>query len=431
MNIKRFYRLPILAILIITSAFFNLNCSEKENILIKEQTHDSKAINKEPISNYSNKNGVPDSTNNLEKTDLVFIGTYTSGSSTGIYVYKMDTSTGSLSYVCTSPKTIDPSYLAIHSNKKWIYAVNESSGTVTAFSFDSAQNKIASINSVSSQGSGPCFVSIDNTGKFILVANYNSGSVAVCPIKANGSLGAATSADQHTGSGPVAGRQDGPHAHMIIQGTNNFVYNTDLGIDKILVYSLDTTNGHITSTGHDVSSVAGAGPRHIAFHPSQPWAYVVCELNGTIEAFNINNSTSAITRFQNISTISDNDSSSAASADIHITPDGKYLYASNRGPNNIAMYSINQSTGELNNIGYQSVGGTTPRNFVIDPSGKFLLVACQDNSRIITFKINSANGLLISTGLQITVPNPVCLKFIEVLKEKINTDIPVIHFKNK
>jgi 6-phosphogluconolactonase len=400
--------------------FSNLNCSEKENIVTKKQVRNGKGIIKDTsllVSHTNNSNQSPAET---EKTELVFIGSY--GNPAPVYVYKMDTATGALSYICSSPGTIDPSYLAIHPNKKWFYSVNESANTLSAFSFDSVQNTITFINSKSSQGNGPCYVSIDNTGKYVMTANYNSGSIAVCPISADGSLGNATSTDQHAGTGP--------HAHMIIQASNNFVYNTDLGLDKIFIYSLDTTNGHLSSIGNDASTISGAGPRHIAFHPSQPWAYVVCELKGKIEAYRVNNSTSALTVFQIISTLPDSTKTDASAADIHITPDGKYLYASNRNTyNNIAMYSINQGTGILTLIGHKAAGGSTPRNFVIDPSGKFLLVACQGGNKVITFKINYADGTLVSTGNQLSVISPVCLKFLEVNKEKNNTGIHTIHFK--
>ena len=429
MTNKKISKLFLTLLFVCINIFFTLNCSEKENEIVKKQTNISKYPDKDTIAANNQTNYSNNHYSNLEKTELVFIGTYTSGSSKGIYIYKMDTSTGTLSYVTVSPTTSNPSYLAIHPNKKWIYSVNEnSSGTVSAFDFDSIHNEITFKNSVSSQGSAPCYVSIDNTGKYILVANYNSGNVTVCPINNDGSLGTYTSADQHTGSGPVAGRQAGPHAHMIMQASNNFVYNTDLGVDKIYIYLLDTTNGHITSTGHDSSALAGAGPRHIAFHPNMQWAYVVCELNGTVEAFTINNSTSALTRFQSVSTLPSGVTAAAASADIHITADGKYLYASNRGSNNnIAMYSINQSTGVLSLLGHTAVGGATPRNFAIDPNGKFLLVACQDGNKINTFKINS-DGTLTNTGIQTTLSSPVCLKFLEIYKEKINTEIRTIHF---
>jgi 6-phosphogluconolactonase len=416
-------RIQLLAwIIFITSLFFSMNCLEKDKIITKDNTYNSNVS-----MTYTTKTDTSKIVNapvETEKCDLLFIGTYTQL----IYVYKMDTLTGALSQVCTSPQTSNPSYLAIHFNKKWLYAVNEYSGTISSFSFDSVQNQITFINSMSSQGDDPCYVSIDKTGRYVMTANYNSGSVAVLPIGNNGALGQATSVDQHSGSGPVAGRQDGPHAHMIIQADNHFVYNTDLGIDKILIYTLDTINGKIQDIGKDASAISGAGPRHIAFHPTKPWMYVVCELNGTVEAFTVDNSSGALTRFQTISTLSAGDTSAAASADIHITPDGKYLYASNRGEiNNIAIYAISQDSGKLSLLGHQSTLGRTPRSFVIDPTGTFLLVANQDDNNIVTFKINSSNGLLIETGIQTSVPSPVCLKFLEVHEKKVSTGIRNIH----
>jgi 6-phosphogluconolactonase len=256
-------------------------------------------------------------------------------------------------------------------------------------------------------------VSIDQSGRFVMAANYNNGSIALLPIEQNGSLGNAIFTDQHQGHGPVPDRQNGPHAHMITQSANSFVYYTDLGLDQIFIYSLNSSKGTLQPTNSNVHTGPGTGPRHLAFHPVQPWAYVVGELNGTIECFSVNNSTGALTRFQVISTLPSGETKPAASADIHVTPDGKYLYASNRGDiNNIAIYVIDQDTGTLRLLGHQSTKGRTPRNFAIDPSGKFLLVANQDSNNVVTFKIDPANGKLIDTGEKASIPNPVCLKFL-------------------
>lgn len=336
----------------------------------------------------------------LEKPDLLFVGTYTKGPSLGIYLFKMDTATGSLTQVSTSPsgKANNPSFLAIHPNKKWIYAVCEQSpGSVSAFSFDSATKQMTFLNSVSSHGDLPCHVSVDNSGRYAMAANWGNGSVAVLPINSDGSLKQASSFDQHPGSA---------RAHMIFQAGNGYVYNTDMGLDKIYIYNLDTASGVISNAGRDASVDGGSGPRHMDFHPTQPWVYVVCELGGAVKAFSVNNSTGGMTLFQSIST------GGASCADIHISPDGKFLYASNRGGNNnIAMYSIDQTNGKLALLGHQATLGNTPRNFVIDPTGTFLLVANQDGNSVVTFKINPATGLLISTGIQTSVPSPVCLKF--------------------
>jgi 6-phosphogluconolactonase len=254
-------------------------------------------------------------------------------------------------------------------------------------------------------------VSIDHTGQFAMLANYVSGNVAAYPIRKDGSLNEASAVHQHTGKGTTA-RQEGPHAHMIIPGLSNYIYSTDLGTDRIMLYTLDS-DGKFTLK-KEIETQVGAGPRHLAFHSNQKWAYVVNELNGTIEAFHLNKTTGDLSRFQTVSTLPEGQTVFAGSADIHITPSGKYLYASNRADvNNIAMYSINQENGMLKIIGHQSVLGKAPRNFVIDPTGKFLLVANQDSNSVITFQIDSETGKLIETGLQTEIPTPVCLKFLE------------------
>jgi 6-phosphogluconolactonase len=369
----------------------------------------------------------------VSKPNYLFVGTYTSGSSLGIYLFKMDTVTGALTQVATSPtgKAPNPSYLVIHPNKKWIYAVCEQApGSVNAFSYDSSKKQMTFLNSVQSKGDAPCYVSVDNAGKNVLVSNYGTGTVAVLPINADGSLAAASSTDQHSGTGPVSGWQGGPHAHSILQAANGFVYGADLGVDKVFIYKLDAAAGKLTSAGVDAATGSGAGPRHLAFHPTQPWLYVACQLSDKVEAYTVNNTTGALTKFQTVSSLPTGTTGATGVADIHGTPDGKFLYVSNRESfNNIAIYSINQTNGNLTFLGVQAAGGNNPRNFVIDPTGTFLFVASQDGSKIISFKINATTGLLTATGLTTTVPNPVCLKFLPaddaspVIKKNLSASI--------
>lgn len=357
-----------------------------------------------------------------KKPALLFVGTYTDGKSQGIYLYQMDRTTGALSYVSVSPKTANPSYLVIHPNHKWLYAVNELGGSndkylgaVSAFRIDLAKKQLEFVNTVPSHGNYPCHISIDASGRYVFVANYGSGNIAMYPINKDGSLADASFTDQHRGKGPNANRQEGPHAHMIMQGFDpRFVYNTDLGMDKILVYKLDDVNAKLLPTDMDASAEPGSGPRHIAFHPNREWAYVVNELKGTIEVFSVDKLTGALTRFQDISTLAEGETREPGSADVHITPNGKYLYATNRGEiSNIAMFAIDQESGKLRLLGHQSVKGKTPRNFVIDSSGTFVLVANQNSSNVVTFRIDQATGILKETGIETEIPNPVCLKFLE------------------
>jgi 6-phosphogluconolactonase len=353
---------------------------------------------------------------------LLFVGTYTdNGKSQGIYLYQMDKTTGALSFTGISAKTTDPSYLVIHPNHKWLYAVNELGssngkflGEVSAFRIDLDKKQLVFLNTVSSHGSYPCHISVDHSGKFVMTANYGNGTVAVFPIQKDGSLAEASFVDQHQGKGPNAKRQEGPHAHMIMQGFDNrFVYSNDLGIDKILIYNIDTIHGKLTSAG-EVSTLPGAGPRHLIFHQNRKWAYVVNELKGTVEAFDVNKQTGALNRFQSISTLPEGETREPGAAAIHITPNGKFLYATNRAEiNNIAMFAIDQESGRLRLLGHQSVKGKTPRNFVIDPSGTFVLVANQNSDNVVTFRIDPVTGLLKDTGIETAIPSPVCLKFLE------------------
>lgn len=348
----------------------------------------------------------------------VYIGTYTKkephvqGKAEGIYIYEMNRATGTLTYVATSPPTVNPSYVAVHPNGKWLYAVNETEdGKVSSFRIDHEKKQMELLNEVPSQGSAPCYVSIDKSGKFVMTANYSSGTVALYPINDDGSLKEASSVDNHVGSGPDP-RQKEPHAHMIIPGnTAPSIYAVDLGTDQIITYKLDTEKS-ILAKSSVFQTKPGAGPRHLVFHANNKWAYVVNELNGTIEACNVDEKTGVLTRFQDISTLPAGETRKAACADIHIAPSGKYLYASNRGDiNNIAIYSIADANGKLKLLGHQAVKGRTPRSFAIDPTGTFLLVANQDSDNVVTFKIDSTTGKLKDTGIEAKIPTPVCVKF--------------------
>lgn len=365
----------------------------------------------------------PDTNDNIPDTTLkpiikhdplyLFVGTYTGSGSKGIYFYEMDSMTGKLSYK-SAIMTVNPSFLTIHPNRKWLYSVGETgAGTISAFAIDTATEKLTLLNTVSAVGDAPCFVSTDKTGKYVLIANYSSGNVSVFPISGNGSLNQSSDVVQHTGNSIDALRQTSPHAHMIAENmVNRFVYAADLGIDKVLVYKLDTLAGKLSRTSSDATITPGSGPRHFVFHPSKSWCYVLNELKGSIEVFSVNNNTGSLARFQVISAMKDGDTNYPGSAEIFITPDSKYLYASNRGDvNSIAMYTIDQTSGKLNVIDWVSVNGKTPRSFSIDPTGKFVLVANQDSGNIVTFKINKTNGKLEPTGDIEKVPNPVCVKF--------------------
>lgn len=376
------------------------------------------------------KQGTSESTAVADSLDtpsaLVYVGSYTerespaAGKATGISICSMDLSTGRLTRIGTSPEITNPSYISVHPSGKWLYAVSETGGengpggSVHAFRLTQAGRGLEFINAVPSRGDYPCYVAVDKTGDVVLVANYGQGNVALFPIRDDGGLDEAVSMDQHTGKGPTP-RQESPHAHMIVVSNNNrFAYSCDLGTDQIYIYHLDIPAGKLVRGSSPYKTQPGAGPRHIAFHPARNLAYVVNELNGTIECMTVDTMQGSLSRFQVISTLPENNNQDAACADIHITPSGRYLYASNRGSHNtLAMYAVDDQTGRLLLLGHQPVKGSIPRSFVIDPSGTYLLVANQDTDNIVTFRIDPASGRLIDTGMEIQIATPVCLKFLK------------------
>jgi 6-phosphogluconolactonase len=351
----------------------------------------------------------------------LLVGTYTSGKSEGVYVYKFNSQTGEFIHVSTAKNVSNPSYLTVSPDEKYVYAVNENhneaqnGGEVTSFSFDKKTGILAQLNKQPSAGNDPCYISINKSGKFVLVGNYSSGTASVLPVKKDGSLEPAVSVIKHEGSGVNSERQEGPHVHStVLSKDNNYVFVSDLGIDKIMIYSFDNKKGKLTPAPTPYVEVEpGAGPRHFEFHPNNKFAYLMEEMTGGISVYAYKGK-GQLDLLQNISALPPDYIGTVGSADIHVSPDGKFLYASNRGESNtIAIFSINQQSGELTPVGHQSTLGKTPRNFNFDPSGNFLLVANQNSDNIIIFKRDKTTGLLTDTGKKIDVGNPVCIKWIQ------------------
>ena len=348
---------------------------------------------------------------------FLLIGTYTNGKSEGIYVYHFNTITGDFDSV-TMIKTSNPSFLSISPDEKFVYAVNENAnkgngGKVSAFAFDKQQGKFSFINEQSSGGDDPCYISVDKTNKWVAIANYTSGSLSVLHINNKGGLDSATTAIQHTGNSVNTERQKEPHVHCaIFSKDNKYLFATDLGTDKVMVYAFDEKTGKLTETSPGFAMTKpGAGPRHLAFHPNNKYAYLIEELTGTISAYYYKNGQFGL--LQNATALPPDYMGPVGSADIHVSADGKFLYASNRGESNtIAIFSIDQKTGWLRLIGHQSTLGKTPRNFNFDPSGNFLLAANQDSDDVVIFRVNKKTGLLTDTKKRIKVGNPVCIKWI-------------------
>jgi len=347
-------------------------------------------------------------------------GTYTSGKSEGIYVYLFNSSDGSYKEV-SHVKISNPSYVAVSPDEKFVYAVEEDAakngkgGAIAAFSFNKQTGMLTYINEQPSGGDHPCYVAVDKTGRWVVAGNYSSGSLAVLPVQPGGSLGTASELIQHEGSGVNKVRQAKPHVHCtFFSADNHFLFVPDLGIDKVMIYAFDETTGKLTAGKQPFAkSTDGAGPRHICFHPSDKYAYLVEELSGTVVVFDYGSGT--LKSKQRISSMPVGDTSSAGSADIHVSPDGKFLYASNRADaNTIAIFRIDQKDGTLSLAAHQSTLGKTPRNFNFDPSGKFLLVANQNSDEIVIFKRDIKTGLLTDTQNRIRTGKPVCLKWIGV-----------------
>ncbi|MDT5120901.1 MAG: 6-phosphogluconolactonase [Acidobacteriota bacterium] len=352
---------------------------------------------------------------------LVYVGTYTSGNSEGIYLYRLDLSSGALSQVGTTKDVVNPSYLALDARRRYLYAVNEvdefagrKSGAISAFAVDQQTGALRFLNQQPSLGGSPCYVSLDKSEKFVLVANYVGGNVSVFPVRSDGSLGEAADMKQDQGSGVNKERQEGPHAHCILPDqSGRHVYACDLGTDRIMIYRFDSQAGKLTPNEQPwVQVTAGAGPRHLTFHPGGKYAYVMNELNSTVTAFAHDSAQGTLKELPSISALPEDFKGQNTGADIHLSPDGKFLYCSNRGHDSIAAFGVDAASSRLSFIAHTPTGGKTPRNFAIDPTGNFLLVANQNSDTIVIFRRDAQTGKLQPTGNVAEVPSPVCLKLI-------------------
>jgi 6-phosphogluconolactonase len=339
--------------------------------------------------------------------DLLYVGTYTES----IYLVRMDRRSGELLQVGAVKAGANPSFLSIHPNGRVLYAVNEvePAGAVSAFAIDRATGALTRVNDQPSGGGAPCYVSVDWSGRVALVANYAGGSVALLPLQANGALGPAHIV-QHTGKGPNAERQEGPHAHCIIPDpSNRFALAADLGADRVFVYRLDLEAQSLRHAGEAVMR-PGAGPRHIAFHPTLPLVFVANELDSTVATLRFDPARSALSPQGTMSTLPIGWTGANYPADIHVAADGRTLYVSNRGHNSIAVFSVT-GEGALALEQVISTEGDWPRNFSLGPSGRWLLVANQRSDSVVVFARDPESGKLTLTKQQVEIPSPVCLRF--------------------
>jgi 6-phosphogluconolactonase len=349
----------------------------------------------------------------------VYIGTFTGLKSRGIYSATFDESTGRFGPMKLAVVTRNPTFLAIHPNRRWLYAVNEvndfdshHSGAVSGFALDDSGLRL--FNQRSAGGAGPCHLVVDPSGRCVLVANYEGGSVACLPIGSDGQLGDPTSVIQHSGSSVNKARQSGPHAHFITVGLDGrSAFTCDLGLDKVFVYPFEPSKALLDKSAVKAFSLPpGSGPRHLAFHPSQRFAYVINELASTLTLFGFGPKSNTLEQKQTIPTLQPDFTVENTASEVQVHPSGKFIYVSNRGRNSIVTFAVDQETGSLKLVQEESTRGKTPRHFTLDPSGHWLLVANMDSDNLVVFQVDAEKGMLTMRGEPIQAPSPACLLFV-------------------
>jgi 6-phosphogluconolactonase len=354
---------------------------------------------------------------------LLYIGSYAAADQSGIYAFTFEVATGALIPLGSFAGVVNPSFLVVHPNRRWLYAVSETSqqgdglpGSVWAFRYTSDPWSIEPINHQISGGDAPCHLQIDPSGRWLLVSNYSSGRVAVLPILADGALGEMTDLIQHHGSGPHAGRQEGPHAHStIFTPDHRFAIVADLGIDALLVYIFDPQSGRLHAHGR-IATRPGAGPRHMVFHPDGKHLYAANELDNTMGVYTYDATTGELREIQVIETLPPHASENYV-ADIHVAPAGDRVYVSNRGHDSIAVFQV-QVDGRLANLAIIPCGGRFPRNFALSPDNRFLLVANQYSDEVVVLPVpDDAKSPEMPTA-QATISGASCVHFVTTIQSQ-------------
>jgi 6-phosphogluconolactonase len=346
---------------------------------------------------------------------LVYFGTYTrDGASKGIYVSRLDSMTGEVTDPELAAEIENPSFVAFHPNGQNLYAVSETDdGSVTSYLIDRQTGKLTALNTQPTQGGAPCDLQTDASGQMLAVANYSGGSTISYRLTADGSLSEPADFEQHQGSS-VTERQKSPHAHSIDYSPDNrFLLVCDLGKDQVLRYTIDPAGGTFAPSG--VADLPpGSGPRHFAFHPSGKLCFTVNELASTVSSFQFDTATGAMTLVGTVSTLPDDFTGNNSTAEIRVHPNGRYLYASNRGHHSLALFTIDEATGAVTRKANFSTQGETPRCFAIAPGGQYLLAANQGTNDVVVFEVNDSTGELSGTGRKLSVGMPVCVDYLAV-----------------
>src|SRR5690625_57840 len=357
-------------------------------------------------------------TQESQQKEIFYVGTFEGRGSEGIYVYEFDRETGVMEHIQTVSGRNSPNFQALHpqghtlySISNEVYAGSAGHGTITAYRIEPETGLLTLMNEQSVEGRGPAHVSVDPLGRFVYASNYSEGNLSVFRIDENGSLSEAVQVIQHEGSSINERRQNAPHVHSIIPSADGrFIYVSDLGLDKILIYQVNAATGQLTSAQPPYAeNTPGSGPRHFALHPGGKFAYSAEELSSTVAVFEVNQQTGALEQIQRITMLPEGYDGSNSAADIHLSPDGKFLYASNRGHDSIVIYEVDEETGVLDVVGHEDTRGGHPRNFLMDQYGDFIFVANRDDDNVVIFERNRETGELEYTGEQIHVPMAVCL----------------------
>ncbi|TGE24709.1 lactonase family protein [Hymenobacter aquaticus] len=355
-----------------------------------------------------------------ERELLLYIGTYGPPEQDNIFLYRLHPRTGALTRVAGFRGGTKPGFLTLSADHRCLYAVQaslefqgRSTGAVRAFGIDQGSGALSLLNEQPSEGAGPCYVSLTPNGRGLLVANYFGGTISALPVQPGGPLAPAVVVDQHQGTGPHK-NQDRAHAHCILPDpAGRYALAVDLGTDQVLSYALSAETGLPQLPGK-VAFVAqpGAGPRHLAFHPNGRWAYVVNELNSTVTALGYDAAQGTFAELHSVPTLPAGFAGANACADIHVSPNGRFVYASNRGHDSLAVFAIDQGSGHLRLVEHAGTQGKTPRNFALSPDGRLLLVANQNSNNIFSFRVDATTGRLTPTGFAAEVPAPVCLRLL-------------------
>lgn len=352
---------------------------------------------------------------------LVFVSAFASGEKAGVHAFAFDSENGTLKPLKRTTGVQNPFFIALSPDKRHLYAIDaakfggEENEFVAAFAIEGRDGNLRMLNRQSTRGTASCYLDVTATGKCVLVANYSSGSVASLPVKDDGSLGEAASFFQHSGSSADPQRQKGPNAHcFVVSPDGRHALAADLGIDKIMIYTLDDASAKLApNTAQPFAKLApGSGPRHLTFHPNGKLVYVINELANTITVFDWNSADGTLKEKQSIATLPKDFTGKSYTADLKITPDGKHLYGTNRGHDSLASYRI-AGDGTLTLLNIQPSGGKGPQNLLIIPDGRWLLCANMPGDNVVVFHIDRASGAIIAKGDPIEVPMASCIRWLE------------------